>query len=76
MKKAGLSIALFLAAFAAAYWHCCYGIPGWRIKLEADPMTYFIKSIKYMALVKSLIALAVGLAAGAIPVIIRKIFRR
>lgn len=39
-------------------------------------MTYFIESVKYMALVKSLISLAIGLAAGAIPVIVRKIRRR
>lgn len=73
MKKAGLSVALFLVAFIFTYLACCYMIPGWRIKLAADSATYFLESVKHMVLVKSLISLAAGLIASAIPVVIGRV---
>ena len=72
MKKVGASVALFAIAFIAAYLACCYLIPGWRIKLEADTVTYFIESVRHMAFIKGLIALAVGSAAGAVPLLAGK----
>lgn len=75
MKKPSISVFLFAAAFAVTYLAICYA-PGWRIKLEADPATYFRESITHMVFVKSLIALAAGAIAGAVPTIIRKITKR
>ena len=72
MKKIGVSLALFVMAFAATYLACCYLIPGWRIKLEADPVTYFIKSVNHMVFIKSMIALAVGAVVGAVPMLTKK----
>lgn len=72
MKKAGLFATLFIIAFVGSYLFCCYLIPGWAIKLDADPMTYLFESIKHMALLKGLISLVVGLIVGAIPVAIKK----
>lgn len=72
MKRIGVSVALFFIAFIATYLACCYLIPGWRIKLEADTVTYFIESIRHMVLIKGLIALAVGLGVGAVPMLIKK----
>lgn len=72
MKKIGLSIVLFVVAFAVTYLACCYLIPGWRIKLAADPWTYFLKSIKSMMPIKSLISLMVGLLVGAIPTVMSR----
>ena len=55
MKGKCLSAVFGIAAFAAAYLACCYLIPGWRIKLEADTLTYFWASVTHMVLLKSLI---------------------
>ena len=60
MKGKCLSAVLGIAAFVAAYLACCYLIPGWRIKLEADTLTYFWASVTHMVLLKSLISLAAG----------------
>lgn len=72
MKKTGLFSTLFIIAFIGSYLFCCYLIPGWKIKLDADPMTYFFENIKHMALLKGLISLVVGLIVGAIPAAIKK----
>ena len=50
MNKKALSAILFLITFVAAYLFICFGIPGMRIKLEAEPMELFIESIKHMML--------------------------
>ena len=54
MKKKSLSVVLFLIAFIATYLFICFGIPGMRIKLEAEPMELFIESIKHMMLFKTI----------------------
>ena len=72
MKKKILSLALFLIAFIATYLIICFAIPGMRIKLEAAPMEYFIKSIIHMAFFKAMISLIVALIFGAIPLAFEK----
>ncbi len=76
MKKNVLSIGLFVVAFIATYLYLCYCIPGWRIKLEAEPFAYFIESVKSLFLVKAMISFVLGGIVGAIPVLIRKIGRK
>ena len=72
MNKKALSAILFLITFVAAYLFICFGIPGMRIKLEAEPMELFIESIKHMMLFKSMISLAIAAVIGAIPLFCRK----
>lgn len=72
MKKTGLSISLFLIAFAFTYIGLCYLVPGWRIKLAADNLTYFFESLKTLAPIKCLISLVVGLIISFIPALIQK----
>ena len=72
MNKKGLSAVLFLITFVAAYLFICFGIPGMRIKLEAEPMELFMESITHMALLKSVISLAAASAVAAIPLLFRK----
>lgn len=72
MKKKGLSAILFLITFIATYLLICYGIPGMRIKLEAEPMELFIESIKHMMFFKSMISLVVASVVGAVPLLLRK----
>ncbi len=72
MRKAGLSIALFLAAFILTYVGSCYLVPGWRIKLAADGLTYFLESLKVLVPVKLLVSFCVGLLAALIPAIVQR----
>ena len=46
MKNAKVSVILFLAAFVLTYIGTCYLVPGWRIKLAADHLTYFLASLQ------------------------------
>ena len=72
MNRKGLSAILFLITFVAAYLFICFGIPGMRIKLEAEPVVLFIESIKHMMLFKSMISLVVASVVGAVPFLIWK----
>lgn len=72
MNKKGLAAILFLITYVAAYLFICFGIPGMRIKLEAEPMELFIESIKHMMLFKSMISLVVASVVGAVPFLILK----
>lgn len=72
MNKKGLSAILFLITFVVAYLFICFGIPGMRIKLEAEPVVLFIESIKHMMLFKSMISLVVASVVGAVPFLIWK----
>jgi len=70
MKKQTVSVVLFLTAFIAAYLTICFAIPGMRIKLEAEPMEYFIESIRHMMFMKSLISLFPALIFGSLPLLV------
>ena len=72
MNKKALSAILFLITFVAAYLFICFGIPGMRIKLEAEPMELFIESIKHMMFFKSMISLVVASVVGAVPFLLWK----
>lgn len=72
MKKKKLFIVLFLSAFIASYLTICFAIPGMRIKLEAEPMEYFLKSITHMIFIKSLMSLVIALIVGTFPLFIKK----
>lgn len=72
MKKKGLSAILFMITFIATYLLICFGIPGMRIKLEAEPMELFIESIKHMMFFKLMISLIVASVVGAVPFLLWK----
>ena len=72
MNKKGLSAILFLITFVATYLFVCFGIPGMRIKLDAEPIELFIESIKHMTLFKTMISLVVASVVGAVPFLLRK----
>ena len=67
MKKLLISVILAVIVFAAVYVAQCYMVPGWRIKLEAPAMEYFAASLRHMALLKGLAAMAVALVAATVP---------
>ena len=72
MNKKGLSAILFLITFVATYLFVCFGIPGMRIKLDAEPIELLIESIKHMMLFKTMISLVVASVVGAVPFLLRK----
>ena len=72
MNKKGLSVVLFLITFVCVYLFICFGIPGMRIKLDAEPVELFVESITHMALFKSVISLVVAAVVSAIPCLFRK----
>lgn len=72
MNKQGLSAVLFLITFVAAYLFICFGIPGMRIKLDAEPIELFIESIKHMMFFKLMISLIVASVVGAVPFLLWK----
>ncbi len=63
MKKPITSLIIFVVVFIAAYLMLCYW-PGFRIKLYAPPMEYFVESIKHMVVFKALVSVVVGLLAA------------
>lgn len=67
MKKFCISAILAMIAFMAAYVALCYLVPGWRLKLEAPAMEYFVASLRHMVLLKGLIAGAAALVTATIP---------
>ena len=67
MKRMVLSALLGIVGFCAAYLCLCYLVPGWRIKLEAEPFVYFVKSLQHMAFLKVLISVVAGVMLAAIP---------
>ena len=58
MKRQTMLALLFIVVFAIAYLILCFMVPGFRIKLEAEPLEYFIESLKSMILIKALVSLA------------------
>lgn len=66
MKKKTLSVVLFLVVFVVTYLIICFAIPGMRIKLAAEPMEYFLKSISHMVFIKAVISFVIAFIAGAI----------
>ena len=72
IKKKSLSVILFVIAFVGAYMIMCYCIPGLRIKLAADPMRYFIESIKFAAVFKIVISCVVGAIVAMIPYMFKR----
>lgn len=70
-NKKVLSIILFIVGFIATYLFMCYCIPNLRIKLQAEPMEYFIESIKNIAIFKSIISFIIGAILAILPHIVK-----
>ena len=62
-------LALFLIIFVATYLFVCFGIPGMRIKLDAEPMEYFLKNVSHMVFIKTIISFVATIVVGSIALI-------
>ena len=60
MKTLMVAVAIVLVVRIVSYVGLCYLVPGLRIKLAADAVTYFKESIRHMIFLKSVISLAIG----------------
>lgn len=65
MKRTVISLFLGVIGFCLTYLALCYLIPGWRIKLDAEPMVYFLASLRSMVLLKTGISGMMGILAMA-----------
>ncbi|MBR2223579.1 MAG: hypothetical protein IKM38_04110 [Christensenellaceae bacterium] len=72
MKKKTLSAVLFVVVFIAVYLILCFGIPGLRIKLEAEPIEIFFASISHMVFFKAIVSLIAAALAAAVPFLLWK----
>ena len=64
MKKKINILISFIAVFALTYLFTSFGIPGWRLKLDAPSLKLFIEHLKSMALIKCSASLITGAVAG------------
>lgn len=72
MKNQLRSVFLFISAFIAVYFILCFAVPGLRIKLAAEPMEYFVESIKHGAFFKTMVSCIAALMIGLLPMMIGK----
>ena len=66
-KTATISAILAVVGFMAVYVALCYLVPGWRLKLHATAWAYFAASLRHMALLKGVFAMAAGLVLATLP---------
>ena len=76
MKKVILSVTVFACVFVFTYLALCYLVPGLRINLEADPVTYLIESVQNAAPFKAAVSAAAGMAAAILVQLVRRILGR
>ncbi|MFR3993108.1 MAG: hypothetical protein ACLTY5_11735 [Angelakisella sp.] len=66
-KTATISAILAVVGFMAVYVALCYLVPGWRLKLHTTAWVYFTASLRHMALLKGVFAMAAGLVLATLP---------
>ena len=72
MKKKTLSVVLFVIVFIMVYLILCFGIPGLRIKLEAEPIEIFFASISHMVFFKTIVSVIAAALAAVVPFLLGK----
>ncbi len=73
MKKMMVSAAIFIVVFVISYIGLCYFVPGLRIKMAADAVTYFRESICHTIFLKSIISCVIGaMFAGSFFLVVQR----
>ena len=72
MQKKAWSVMRFVAAFIVTYFIICFAVPEMRIKLDAEPMEYFLESIRFMFFMKAVVSTVVAFIIGTIRAVIRR----
>ena len=71
MKRKSLFIVLFVVVFVAVYM-MSFAIPGFRIKLEAEPAVVFVETLKILWPFKAAVSLIAAVLIGGLPFVFRK----
>lgn len=66
------SIILAIVTFIAAYMIMSFAIPGFRIKLEAEPAVIFVETLKILWPFKAAVSLIAAVLIGGLPFVFRK----
>lgn len=69
-KRITLSLILLVVVFAAVYLTMSFAIPGFRIKLEAEPAVVFVETLKILWPFKAAVSLIVAVLIGALPLLL------
>ena len=70
MKRKSLFIVLFVVGFAAVYMIMSFAIPGFRIKLEAEPAVVFVETLKILWPFKAAVSLIAAVLIGGLPLVL------
>ena len=66
------SVILAIVIFIAVYMIMSFAIPGFRIKLEAEPAVVFVETLKILWPFKAAVSLIAAALVGILPLVIGK----
>ncbi len=72
MKRKMCSLILAIVTFIAAYMIMSFAIPGFRIKLEAEPAVVFVETLKILWPFKAAVSLIAAVLIGGLPLVLGK----
>ena len=72
MKRKMCSLILAIVTFIAVYMIMSFAIPGFRIKLEAEPAVVFVETLKILWPFKASVSLIAAVLIGGLPLVLRK----
>ena len=72
MKRKMCSLILAIVTFIAVYMIMSFAIPGFRIKLEAEPAVVFVETLKNLWPFKVAVSLIAAVLVGGLPLVLGK----
>ena len=72
MKRKICSLILAIVTFIAVYMIMSFAIPGFRIKLEAEPAVVFVETLKILWPFKVAVSLIAAVLVGGLPLVLGK----
>lgn len=72
MKCKMCSLILAIVTFIAVYMIMSFAIPGFRIKLEAEPAVVFVETLKILWPFKAAVSLIAAVLIGGLPFVFGK----
>ncbi len=72
MKRKMCSLILAIVTFIAAYMIMSFAIPGFRIKLEAEPAVVFVETLKILWPFKAAVSLIAAVLIGGLLLVLGK----
>ena len=72
MKRKMCSLILAIVTFIAVYMIVSFAIPGFRIKLEAEPAVVFVETLKILWPFKVAVSLIAAVLVGGLPLVLGK----